>query len=99
MSAREKLEGQITFNEENNLLDIMGADKDWEKEWSGMPEFLMGSTEPVQKITVSFATFEDVRKFSELLEQNLTKKTKSLWFPRQDKYLSPKNFRYVSDES
>ena len=97
--AREKLLKKITFDETPTLLEAMGATKDWEREWMGMPEFVMGNTEPVQKITVSFETAKDVEEFAKLLGQPLTKKTTSIWFPKQGDYTASKNYRYITDES
>ena len=93
--ARTELLDHIKFPDQPTLLDVMGADKDWEREWQGMPEFVMGSTEPEQKITMNFSSFEDVVKFGELIGQPVTRKTDSLWFPKPDKYTAPKNFRYI----
>jgi hypothetical protein len=70
----------------------------WEEEWQGMPEFRMGNTEPAQKIIVNFASQGDVERFAALIEQNLTPRTNTLWFPKPENYIAPKNFRYV-DES
>ena len=74
---------------------------DWEAEWQGMPEFKMGNTEPCQKITVNFQTFEDVRAFADLVGQRVTNKTDSIWYPAQGDYIAPRAFRYIDsgDES
>lgn len=71
---------------------------DWESEWWGMPEFKMGNTEPVQRITINFRSHEDVREFAYLIGQRITARTDSLWYPRDDSYVAPSAFRYV-DES
>lgn len=68
-------------------------------EWQGMPEFVMGNTEPVQKITVSFRSFEDVKAFGSAIGQKLSKNTDSIWYPKQEDYIAPRNFRYIDDES
>ena len=83
-------------------LSLFSSDEiplEWEKEWQDMPEFKMGNTEPSNKITISFKTFEDVKKFGELIGQKLTPKTNSIWFPKEENYLAPKNFKYTDDES
>ena len=80
---------------ENLLFNNDEIPLEWEKEWIGMPEFKMGNTEPSNKITISFESYEDVKKFSELIGQKLTPKTKSIWYPKQDNYLAPKNFKYT----
>lgn len=53
-------------------------------EWSGMPEYenedVFGA---VLSIKVHFAGMEDVKKFARLVEQNITKKTTFIWYPKQ----------------
>lgn len=74
------------------------APLDWQKEWQGMPEFRMGNTKPVQQITVSFDSRADVEAFASLVSQRLTTRTDSIWFPKPEGYVAPKNYRWV-DES
>ena len=71
---------------------------DWRREWVGMPEFVMGNTEPARKITISFETEQDVADFAEALRIKLTSKTDSVWYPERRGYVAPKNYRWVSDE-
>lgn len=52
-----------------------------EDEWVGMPEFVQEKKEPFTKITIRFETEEDLKAFAKLIDQNLTPKTKSIWFP------------------
>ena len=70
---------------------------EWKKEWKGMPEFVQDDLEPVQQIIVSFATQEDVKEFSKVINQNLTYKTNSIWFPKVENFKSI-NYLYT-DES
>ena len=51
-------------------------------EWEGMPEFNQDDKMPIRQIIISFDNKEDINKFSKLLNQNITDKTKSLWFPK-----------------
>ena len=53
-------------------------------EWEGMPEF---ENEPkaVRSLYVHFETEEDVQAFIELIGQEITDKTKSLWFPEKQR--------------
>lgn len=53
----------------------------WETEWLEMPEFVQEKQEPYAKVNIRFRNEEDLKKFSELIGQKMTKKTKSLWFP------------------
>ena len=55
--------------------------ENWKDEWQGMPEFIQEDMEPVQQIIISFGSYDDVKDFAKLLDQNLTYKTKSVWFP------------------
>lgn len=73
-----------------------GLDNDPEKLWDGMPEFSQDDKTGYRKIIVTFKNAEDVRKFSELVEQNITDKTKSIWYPRAEieKYIDK---TYVSE--
>jgi len=79
---------------QGNLFDI---ETECQKEWKDMPEFKMGNTEAYQKITISFKSFEDVKKFGELLGYKLTPRTDSIWFPKPENYVAPKNIRYVDE--
>lgn len=80
-----------------SIFDIVEAPLSWEKEWWGMPEFIMGNTEPKRKITVSFATDEDVEEFSKRLGVKVSTKTDSIWFPNQNEYVAPRSLRWVED--
>ena len=54
-------------------------------EWEGMPEFNQDDKMPIRQIIISFENKEDINKFSKLLNQNITDKTKSLWYPKKEK--------------
>lgn len=54
-------------------------------EWRGMPTFNQPDNGAVRQIIVSFHQHEDVEKFAKLVGQNITKKTKSIWFPYREK--------------
>lgn len=59
-------------------------ENEWEKEWHGMPEFEKNDESAFKQIIVSFRSYEDMRKFGELLNQKVTPKTKSLWYPKAE---------------
>lgn len=71
-------------------------EKWWEQEWLDMPEFVQQDMEPLQHIVVNFEFFEDVKEFGKLIGQNVSSKTNSLWFPKQDR-IEPKNFLYINE--
>ena len=60
---------------------LFDLDKEWEKEWIGMPEFLQGKQKPYSQVIVRFSSEKDLLEFSKLIDQSLTNKTKSIWFP------------------
>lgn len=66
-------------NNEHALFDVP---EDWEEEWKDMPEFIQNDLTPVRSIIVHFDKPEDVQKFAALVEQHITPKTKSIWYPQ-----------------
>ena len=76
-------------NENNNVIqeNLFGEQNQHslEEEWQDMPEFIQKDKQPVQKIVINFESFKDVDLFAELIDQNLTKKTNSIWFPYKKK--------------
>jgi len=72
---------------------------DWREEWKEMPEYIQEDLNPKRKLIVNFETDEDFEKFVKKLELTdmMTDKTKSIWYPIQEKE-PPKNFGYIFDE-
>jgi len=60
-------------------------DDEREAEWRGMPEFDQPENGAIRQIIVSFDSQEGIDAFSKLVKQNITKKTKSIWFPKREK--------------
>ena len=66
-------------------------------EWTGMPDFEQEDLSAQRQIIVSFANNEDVKEFSKLMNQNITPKTRSIWYPKAetesmtDRYYGDKN--------
>jgi hypothetical protein len=58
---------------------------DWQEEWKGMPEYKQTRVDPYKEIIVRFKTKEDYESFAEVIGQNLTDKTKSIWHPKVQK--------------
>jgi len=52
--------------------------------WRGMPAFDQQDLEPFQSLLVHFSCPDDRKVFSELIERNLTPKTQSIWYPREE---------------
>jgi type III secretory pathway component EscR len=72
-------------------------DESFRDEWKNMPEYVQEDLTPFRVINVRFRNAEDVAFFEKLMEQKITEKQKTLWFP----YAEPRRaslFRYA-DES
>lgn len=69
----------------NNDLFEWTNDDDPENEWRGMPEFNQPDNGAFRQIIVSFDDQAGVDKFAALINQNITSKTKSLWYPGREK--------------
>lgn len=57
--------------------------KEMQELWVDMPEFIQEKQEPFAKIIIRVNSAEDLVELSRRLEQPLTSKTKSIWFPFQ----------------
>ena len=49
-----------------------------------MPEFVQEDKTSFRSVIVHFKSQDDVNAFAELIEQKLTEKTKSVWFPEAE---------------
>ena len=72
------------MSKKNPLLSDLDCnwESDTEKEWTDMPEFLQGDERPHRTIIMHFRNELDVKEFSDLVEQNITSKTKSMFHPK-----------------
>ena len=69
----------------------------WREEWKDMPEYVQEDLTPYRVLNVRFRNEEDVAAFEALMEQKISPKQKTLWFP----FAEPRRasiYRYV-DES
>lgn len=75
----------FSLGEINNIfLDRADGKTDAHAEWDGMPDY--EDQDPCfRKIIVNFDTQGDVDKFFELIGQEATEKTKSIWFPEKER--------------
>lgn len=64
--------------------DLLSVDKSWEEHWKGMPEFSQKNLTPFKSIQLHFACHEHMKQFSELVGQNVTTDTRSIWFPKPE---------------
>ncbi len=69
---------------QHNLFDNVEDYEKYKDEWEGMPEFLQEDLQPFQSVIVHFEKREDMDEFSKLVEQKLTYKTKSIWYPKAE---------------
>ena len=60
-------------------------EKLWKKHWVDMPSFVQENNPPFKKIIISFRNEDDYKEFAQLIDQNLSDKTKSIWFPKLDR--------------
>lgn len=80
----------MTGFREDEIAFITDYDKeilnDGYKEWanSGSIDYESNDLTSIQSIKVHFETEKDRDKFAELVKQNITPKTKSIWFPEQE---------------
>jgi hypothetical protein len=68
--------------DESEREQLLDDDHDWEEHWVGMPEFVQEDNPPYKKIFMNFRNEEDYKAFAKLIGQNLTEKTKSIWYPK-----------------
>lgn len=59
------------------------VDESWKKEWKRMPEFVQEKQRPYAQIIFRFETEADLNEFAKLIDQKLTSKTKSAWYPHR----------------
>lgn len=71
-------------NDASNLLELISSEDgiDPNAEWKDMPEF-GGTDEPMRTINVHFVTQDDIDSFSKLISQQITSKTKFIWYPER----------------
>lgn len=82
------------FFEEDSIVD---QEKEYEKYWVGMPEFVQENDHCYKKLIVSFRTEEDYREFAKLTNLNLTPKSKTIWYPEFERTANSLK-RWISDD-
>ena len=82
---------------EEEQLNMFNLGPDWEDEWTDMPEYVTNKREPYRMVIMRFRNQEDVDKFQKLIDQGMTRETKSLWYPKLVFNESIK-YRYLDDE-
>lgn len=70
----------------------------YDQHWQNMPDFKQEDCGAKRQIIVSFDNEEDVQKFAQLINQNITDKTKSIWFPPREKN-NVKDLFWIQEDS
>jgi hypothetical protein len=74
---------------------LFGKKEWWEEHWQDMPEYESKDLTSFSCIIVHFSNLEDLKCFAKLINQPISSKTQSIWFP-QAKIRSFKNKCYVT---
>lgn len=53
----------------------------WEEYWQDMPEFDQRDLTAEKSLIVNFKSLDDMNRFSELVGQPITTRTRSIWYP------------------
>lgn len=56
-----------------------------ETEWRGMPEYNQPFNGAHRQLIINFDSDEGVKEFSKLVSQQITDKTKSIWYPPRER--------------
>ena len=80
-----------------SFANLFGMDnrKLWEKEWQNMPEFISEERKDYAEIIVRFRNKKDLKKFSRLINQKLSERIKSIYYPILIPFQRNK-YRYIS---
>lgn len=74
------------------------VENEWQMEWKDMPEFVQEKKDNCySKITIRFNNKEDLECFSKLINQKITNKTKSIWYPEIERGLN--SYKIYTNES
>lgn len=71
-------------------------DTDFEREWEGMPEFILEDLTSFRSILLHFRDAQAIEDFAKLTGRQITLRTKYLWFPK-DEHLTTSEKRYVNE--
>jgi hypothetical protein len=74
--------------------DIDLFDKEWKKEWKGIPEFIQNDLTSYRDIIVHFSCKDDIDKFEKAIGQRIFPQQKFIWFPLVD-ILATADKRYI----
>jgi len=89
MGKEKEKEQPIIFDEGNDPVN-------WKEDWKDMPEFIQKDESSFQSIIVHFENKEDMDAFAKLVGQNITHRTKSIWYPKYNRE-RPSNYIYAQE--
>jgi hypothetical protein len=76
---------------------VLPESEEWKNHWQDMPEFEQEENKTYKTISVHFRNEDDYKAFAKLISQNLSDRTKSIWYPKLE---ITKNslLRWIEDE-
>lgn len=77
--------GNYWFSNELAALEDRADPLDYDSHWRGMPEFSQEDASGFHKLTLHFASEQDMKDFAVLVGQAITDKTTYLWIPKQER--------------
>ena len=76
--------------------DLIELPSFFDEHWKGMPEFKAEDQTSQRKIILHFRNEDDVQKFAKLINQKITPKLPSLWFPEMP-HRKTAHLKYIED--
>lgn len=86
------------MSQEEELEDLPEEMPEWRVHWKDMPEYEQEAQKPFATLTVRLETQQDFEEFSKLMEQRITPKTKSIWFPAKSHWGNGSNKTWISND-
>ena len=80
-----------------NQLTLFEMKEWWDDDWRGMPEYSRNDMTPFKTVYVHFKNRKDMETFSKLINQKISFKTKSVWYP-EIKANNLTNLLFVDEE-
>lgn len=87
----------LDLSEDDKTVIEDSMESEWKKHWKGMPEFEQNENPSYKTLYVHFRNEEDYKEFAKLIEQNISEKTKSIWYPKLDK-VKNSLMRWIEEE-
>jgi ParB-like chromosome segregation protein Spo0J len=86
------------FWSENEEAKLFDEKDEADAHWKGMPEFSQANEMPFRRIIINFKNQDAVDAFSRLLNQTVTPKTRSVWYPAEAARKSTQVYVSAADE-